>query len=295
MKTELEPNTSEWLEMRRNYIGASDAPIIMGVSPWKNIRDLWNDKLGMGIDAPANFYMKRGIELEPIARKAYELHTGNIVHPKLVFHPTIKYMMANLDGITEKKDIAVEIKCPGEKDHNLAKQGIVPEKYIPQLQHQLEVIGIDCIHYFSYRDGDIALIEVGRDDSYIKNLCIEEKKFWDCVESLKPPVLKEVDCITRNDTDWETCASKWENVNGDIDKANEYLDKLKSMEAEYREQLVKISGNRNTMGCGIKLQKITRKGNVDYKLIPELKGVKLDNYRKNSTEYWKITKIKDEL
>ena len=40
----LDQKTQEWLIWRAQGIGASDAPIIMGVSPWSNIIALWRDK-----------------------------------------------------------------------------------------------------------------------------------------------------------------------------------------------------------------------------------------------------------
>ena len=36
----------EWLEKRRHGIGGSDAAIIMGVSPFSSLMDLWLDKTG---------------------------------------------------------------------------------------------------------------------------------------------------------------------------------------------------------------------------------------------------------
>ena len=42
---ELVQQSEEWLEFRRSRIGASDAPIIMGVSPWKTHYKLWVEKI----------------------------------------------------------------------------------------------------------------------------------------------------------------------------------------------------------------------------------------------------------
>lgn len=39
-------NTQEWEKFRLQKIGASDAPIIMGVSPWKTPFQLWLEKQG---------------------------------------------------------------------------------------------------------------------------------------------------------------------------------------------------------------------------------------------------------
>ena len=36
----------EWLELRRNGIGGSDASVVMGKNPWRSIQQLWEDKTG---------------------------------------------------------------------------------------------------------------------------------------------------------------------------------------------------------------------------------------------------------
>ncbi len=280
---QLEPNTKEWLEHRRNFIGASDAAAVMGVSPWKTCYQLWEDKLGIGVEQKDNWAMKRGRELEPVARDAYIVETGNMVAAKMVIHPKIKYMMANFDGITKDHKIAVEIKCPGEPDHYLAKEGMVPEKYMPQLQHQMAVIGVDELHYFSFRDGDTVLLTIKRDDAYIKKMIVEQRKFWKCVENLSPPPLSDKDYNSRHDLGWASAAAEWT-------KAHSELEAVEKREAESRELLIKLSENQNTIGQGVRLQKIVRKGKVDYKAIPELKDVDLDKYRKDTIESWRIGK-----
>lgn len=46
-------------------------------------------------------------------------------------------MGASLDGLTDFGDVAAEINCAGQEDHQTAKEGRVPEKCIPQVQWQL--------------------------------------------------------------------------------------------------------------------------------------------------------------
>lgn len=274
-------NYEEFVASRKNYLGASDAPAVMGVSPWTTQYQLWEDKLGLAPPKEDNYHMKRGRELEPVARDAYMMETGHVVEPKMVIHPEIKYMMANFDGISEDHKIAVEIKCPGEKDHLLAKEGMVPEKYMPQLQHQLAVIGVNQLHYFSYRDGDTALIEVGRDESYIKKLLVEERKFWKCVETLTPPPLSDRDYDQRNDLAWAQAAASWAEANAELERAKE-------KEKICRDTLVTLAGNKNTIGQGVRVQRVVRKGSIDYKSVPELKDVDLEKYRKETVESWRL-------
>ena len=56
-----------------------------------------------------------------------------------------------------------------------------------------------------------------------------------------------------------------------------------------RKQLIFLAGESNVKGGGITMCQIQRKGNVDYSLIEELKGIDLDQYRKPSSFGWRIT------
>lgn len=281
MEQRLIQGSPEWLEMRRGKIGASDAPIIKGLSPWRTAYQLWEEKLGLREPQQTNAAMQRGNELEPIALKAYNDCTGHCASPQVVFHPDYTYMMASLDGLSLDGSIAVEIKCPGQKDHDTASMGKVPEKYYPQLQHQLATIGHDMIHYFSYRNGEYYLIEVPRNDPYIKDLYAQEAIFWQHLQDFDPPRLCDRDFKHKDDEQWAAQAAKWSEVNAE-------LQEVKANEKKLRDSLIRLSENRNCFGAGVKLQKILRRGNVDYSAIEELKGVDLDAYRKPVIESWRI-------
>lgn len=275
-------NTQEWLDLRRNHIGASDAPVILGQSPWKTAFQLWEEKLGLREVPQMNAAMMRGHELEPIARQAYNDYTGNCAEPEVVFHPEHKWMMASLDGISLDRSVIVEIKCPGQADHDTAGKGQIPDKYYPQLQHQLATIGLNLLHYFSYRDGEFHLVEVERDDKFIAAMLKKEGAFWQKMQDFEPPALEDRDFVSRDDGDWQTLAQQWGAVNAE-------LAAIKEKEKECREALIKAAGNQNCLGAGVKVQKVVRKGTVDYKAIPELKSLDLDKYRKSPVESWRIT------
>jgi putative phage-type endonuclease len=174
----FEQNTGEWLSWRREGIGASDAPVIMGLSPWQKEGELLLLKTGQKAERPANDAMERGKRLEPLARQAYVEHTGVAVEPMCVQSREHAWMRASLDGLSLDGSHVVEIKCPGEKDHSLAAAGTVPGKYYPQLQHILAVTGLAEIYYWSFRYGHTVLLKVDRDDSFIAELIEKEVAFW---------------------------------------------------------------------------------------------------------------------
>jgi len=177
-KLDFEQNTAAWLSWRREGIGASDAPVVMGLSPWQKDSELLLLKTGQKTERPANDAMQRGKRLEPVARQAYVDHSGIDVAPVCVQSREHAWMRASLDGLSLDGSHVVEIKCPGEKDHRLAASGCVPEKYYPQLQHILAVTGLSEIYYWSFRFDNTVLLKVDRNESFIAALIEKEVAFW---------------------------------------------------------------------------------------------------------------------
>lgn len=279
----VEQGSPEWHDLRQNKIGASDAPVIMGVSPWNTPYQLYEIKKGTRT-VEMNSAMQRGNEMEHEARLKFEEATKLIVMPAVILHPEYDWMMASLDGIDIEEKYIVEIKCPGIEDHELARSGKVPEKYYPQLQHQLEVAGLDMVYYFSYRPESYALIEVKRDQDYIDKMVEKELAFWTGLQQDSPPSLIDRDYEEKDDIYWDL-------------SANAYLESVKmrkfyeSQEETYKQKLIEMSGQRNCKGCGVRLTKYKRVGAINYGAIPELIGVDLEAYRKPGTETYRITEI----
>jgi YqaJ-like viral recombinase domain len=223
---------------------------------------------------------RRGLELEETARKAFEKKTGMILFPKVMLHPSLDWMMASLDGIDLDGKVIVEIKCPGQTDHEIA-QGKVPEKYFPQLQHQLAVTGLHLAFYFSFDGNEGVIVEVRRDDGFITKMIDQEKKFWDNLINHTPPALSERDFVHREDAVWKETSQKWLSIHSQ-------LEALKSEEKKLREALIQMAGTQNVTGGGIKLSRSLRKGSVQYSQIPELQKVDLEKYRKEPLEIWRL-------
>ena len=274
----------EWLKLRKNYIGASDAPVIMngfhfGRTPYQ----LWEEKLGFGKETKDNFAMQIGRLREEPARQAYEKLTGNLVAPEMVFHKEKKFMMASLDGLSFNGDIAVEIKNVGQEDHALAKSGKIPEKYYPQLQHQLACIGHEMIHYFSYLNGEGVIVEVGRDHHYLETLYEKEAKFWDNVTGLVAPAL------TARDYRDMSSEAEWNERAKQFVARQKMLKELEEQHDADKAWFIEQCEDQSSEGAGVRAIRVISKGLVDYKAIPELKGVDLEPYRKKPRESWRVT------
>lgn len=280
----LQQNTPEWLEFRKNYLGASDAPIIMGVSPWKTPYQLWQEKLGIAENYTYTSAMQRGHDLEDKAREFFTQKTGHDVYPEVVLHPTIDWMMASVDGRSVDGKVVVEIKCPGAQDHSIAKKGSVPTKYYPQLQHQIEVCQIDSIYYLSFDGEDGVILKVEKDLAYISQMLQKQEHFWNLVNTFQAPDLCDADFENRNDDIWLEAAAEWI----DIQKR---LRALQDREDELRELIGSMAKDKNCQGGGIKVTKVLRRGAVDYSKIPEIQGIDLEQYRRANTQFFKISNL----
>lgn len=274
----IQQNTPEWLELRKSKIGASDAPVIMGDSPWTTPYQLWLEKTGQSEGRPQNYAMRRGHEMEPIARDYFQRATGMWFEPEVVISSERDWMMASLDGISLGGGELLEIKNPGVEDHEEAKKGRVPKKYVAQNQHALCASGGNLLYYFSYRSPeDTATVEVKPDLEYIEKLLAAEEEFMRCVKEGTPPPQTDRDYLPRADREWIEVCEKWKAAKAAAEE-----------EEFYRKELIRLSAGKSSQGGGVRLRKGTRAGSVQYKKIPELVGVDLDKYRTAPLETWRL-------
>ncbi|CAD6557053.1 YqaJ viral recombinase family nuclease [Paraburkholderia metrosideri] len=187
----------EWLSVRKNGIGGSDAAAAVGLSPYMSPLELWMVKTGRdaGLVRPdptdTSEPVYWGTLLEPIVAAAYTQQTGNRVRKvnAVLQHPTIPFMLANLDReIVGVPGVQIlECKTAGEFGARLWREG-VPEYVQVQVQHQLAVTG--------KRAADVAVLLCGqkldvhrieRDDALIARLIPLEAAFWRYVETDTPP------------------------------------------------------------------------------------------------------------
>jgi putative phage-type endonuclease len=279
----------EWLKWRQRGIGSSDAPIIMGASPWKTRIQLYHDKTATEVtETSSNWAMQKGNELEPIARVKftswYNISEGGeiLFQPRLCVLNEYPFLKASLDAANPQGEVDVfaEIKFQGKND--FAFQG-VPDKYFWQLQHQHLVTGGKAKAFFVGINANevIKVLPVEPDIEAMRKLLAECILFWECVQQKIEP--------EETPQDFKIVLGKEHE-----DLANHYVELSKKIEAlEEAKELVKKSlitlceHPRNIIGP-LRLTQVNRVGNVDYAKVPELKGVDLEQYRKKPSTFWKL-------
>ncbi len=197
----VKQNSKEWREWRGKGLGASDAPSVMGDSPWTSTFELWLQKTGVMERPPANEYqlaaMKRGTELEPTVRKMFEKHVKADFPAVSATHDTHTFMRASFDGYNEAGNTILEIKCPNKVDHAKAVKGEVPTKYIAQVQQQLLISGAKLCYYVSWdgKSPELAIVEVLPDLEYQALLEAECIDFWKRVQEKILPEVQMKDIL----------------------------------------------------------------------------------------------------
>jgi putative phage-type endonuclease len=189
----------DWLAVRKQGIGASDAAAAVGLSPYQSPLELWMIKTGRDSDMPKvdpndeSSPMYWGTILEPIVAQHYSKRTGHKVRRinSVLQHPDTDkhWMLANLDYTVVSSDEVqiLECKTAGEFGSRLWRDG-VPEYVQCQVQHQLAVTGKIAADVCVLICGqEIRIHRIERDDELIARLIELERQFWHYVETDKPP------------------------------------------------------------------------------------------------------------
>lgn len=177
----LVEKSAEWKEARAKRIGGSDANMIMGSKVFR----LWQERTGRiePEDLSMNLNVVMGTYTEPLNRYFFEKITGLLTEPpSLVIHPEYEFLGANLDGICN--GLPWEAKHTGQ----FVSESNVVERYYPQLQHQMMVMGApQAILSVFFGNSRYQTFTVQRDLEYQQHLMTQEMKFWQCVETDTPP------------------------------------------------------------------------------------------------------------
>jgi predicted phage-related endonuclease len=175
---------------RRNFIGGSDARVIMGRDGAALIR-LWQEKRGE-IEPPdlsGNLIVQLGVVTEALNRHWFERNTGRMLKDvqRRIRHPIVHWMGATLDGIVEASGAVFEAKFM--LPWSFSEEGAA-EKHMPQLQHNMWVTNAKmAVLSIITGGGKWVEIAVPADSLYQHLLLTAEKKFWRCVETGDRPRL----------------------------------------------------------------------------------------------------------
>lgn len=157
----MEQRTDEWFQARLGKVTASRISDVMAKtkSGYSTSRQNYMAQLicerltEKPTESYSNAAMQRGTELEPEARRCYELENlCKVSEVGFIPHPTIENAGASPDGLVND-DGLIEIKCPNTWTHLEFMQSLKPKReYILQMQWQMMCTGRKWCDFVSYDD-----------------------------------------------------------------------------------------------------------------------------------------------
>lgn len=207
------PDHEAWLQTRREGIGASDAGVLLGMSPYKTNVQLWEEKVGLRVpeDISDKPYVQYGHDAEPHLRALFALD-----HPelevkydspyKIIRNDDHPFIQASPDGELVERSTGrkggLEIKTTEIRSPTQWKEwdGRIPETYYCQVLWQMLAIGWEFVWLKAqikwHRNGELRLdtreylierAEVQDDLAITMEAGID---FWKHVQEKKRPALK---------------------------------------------------------------------------------------------------------
>ena len=279
---QLKQGSPEWLAYRLSMRNASETAAVLGHSPWTSPYQLWLLKSGRQQQV-VTAAMQHGTYLEPAARAAYEVQTGNIMQPLVIQDGAYS---ASMDGMTLEGDLIVEIKCPvrgqGSALWKDVADGNVPSHYRVQIQHQLMVSRAALAHLWVYDGAHGLLCPIERDGTAVQRISEGWDRFQGFLDSDTPPPLNDADTVLRNDAGWTDAAEAYSSAKRASEAADAEL-------ALARDALVALANHPREQGAGVAVTRYWKAGNVDYKKVPVLLGLDLSGYRGKAREEIRVS------
>jgi putative phage-type endonuclease len=193
----VQQGTDEWKKLRLGKVTASRVSDVMSKIKSGESAGRRNYKMDLVVERltglPTSSFtspaMAWGTETEPLARMAYEVHSGSFVN-QVAFcnHPTIEWFGCSPDGLVD--DGLMEIKCPNTANHiDYLLAGVPPAKYIPQMQTQMACTGAKWCDFVSFDprlppELQLFVVRLNRDESYIQEIEAEVKQFLEEVKQV---------------------------------------------------------------------------------------------------------------
>jgi putative phage-type endonuclease len=145
----------EWHEYRRTQFNASDAPAMLGCSPYKTRTELLHE-MATGIypeiDEETQRRFDDGHRFEALARPLAEEIIGDDLYPEVGGNGKLS---ASFDGLTANHGICFEHKTLNASLKDITRAGQLPEQYRVQMEQQLWLSGATkCLFMASKWDGE---------------------------------------------------------------------------------------------------------------------------------------------
>ena len=132
-----------WLELRKQALGGSDAAAVLGLSKWSSPLAVYADKLGLVPPREDNEAMRQGRDLEEYVAQRFTEATGLKVRREnhILVNDAYPFMHANIDRRIVGQDAGLECKTTSVYNKTDFEGGDIPPEYYCQCQHYMAVTG----------------------------------------------------------------------------------------------------------------------------------------------------------
>ena len=172
----------EWLQIRRGYIGGSDAGAIIGMNPYASAFSVWAEKTGKVPEFEGNISTRTGTLLEDLVARLFMEETGKKVQRMnfTIVNAAYPFACANIDREIIGEDAILECKTTNSfVNVKKFRTGEYPEMWYAQMTHYLAVTGAKKAYLAVLSEcRDFRVFELERDEEEIKALVDAEREFW---------------------------------------------------------------------------------------------------------------------
>ncbi len=232
---------------RLTRLGASDIPIILGLSPYANAYTLHLEKTGQLEEWIGNDATEDGKLFEPVILTKAEQKLGRIERDVFFPCPLGNPIGSTTDGIVIENGHVVEAKTSGMGDRPVVGQwGVegtneIPEQYLVQVQVQMHCAKTDTAHVAAWLGHrGIKYYRVERDQEVIDQIIAMASSWWQkhVIEGVAPsasdpPPVEVFKRLKRE-------PSKVVSLKKSVDKLVERWEKAKAKESKAKDAQEKI-------------------------------------------------------
>ena len=192
-------NHEEWLKLRSQYIGGSDAAAVVGLNAYASPYSLWAEKTGKVPGFAGNLATEVGTFLEEFVAQKFAQVTGKKVRNcnQSFLNSQYPFAIANIDREIVGEDAGLEIKTTDSLNLKKFKVGEYPASYYAQMVHYMAVTGKQR-WYLAVLIGnkEFKWFTLERDEDEINALMTAEADFWELVKTDTPPAIDGTSATT---------------------------------------------------------------------------------------------------
>lgn len=267
-RPEWTQGTPEWLEFRRNRVGASDIAAIARIpGAFQKRADILNQKLGHTKELTD--YQKRifqeGHEWEAVVRdRMNESENVNFI-PAVSVSAENGRFFASLDGIDIDLKLILEVKSVTTRERFLEYKESTPAHYLAQCQWQLMVTGAKGVTLAFVHDGEVTT-------KYV----LPDREFQAKLRTAALDFLTELDAIKAGSTPAPTQTVENEDISRIVTLKRLLAQKqaeADQIDAEIKalsDKVITESGANRIESDFVTIQVVERQGAIAYGKIPEI-------------------------